>query len=114
MDKIKKYRKALKDILVRHSKIKFENMPLVKSEVIIDTNKRHFVLMDMGWSNLGFIHKWVFHLEIKEDKVYLHKNMTDFDIVEALIENGIKKTDIVISILEEPTNLSDTLFGEAA
>ena len=114
MDKIKKYRKILKDILIRHSKIKFENMPLVKSEVIIDSNKRHFILMDMGWSNLGFIHKWVFHIEIKDGKVYLHKNMTDFDIVEALIENGINKQDIMISILEDPTKLSDTILEEAA
>ncbi len=114
MDKIKKYKKILKNILVKHSKINFENMPLVKSEVIIDTDKKHFILMDMGWSNLGFIHKWVFHFEVKNDKVYIHKNSTDFDIIKAVIENGIPKSDIVISVLEEPTNLSDAILGEAA
>jgi len=114
MDKIKKYRKILKDILVKHSKIKFENMPLVKSEVIIDADKKHFILMDIGWSNLGFIHKWVFHFEIKKDKIYLHKNSTDFDIIKALIENEIPKDDIVISVLEEPANLSEVQLGEAA
>ena len=114
MDKINKYKKILKNSLNKHSKITFENMPLVKSEVIIDKTKNHYILMDMGWSNLGFIHKWVFHFEIKEGKLHLHKNMTDFDIIAELIENGIDKKDIVITILEGTDSLPTTQLGEAA
>jgi len=114
MDKIKKYKKIIRKVYLEMAKLQPENMPLVKSNIIIDKEERHFILMDMGWSQLGFIHNWVFHFEIKDGKVYGHKNMTDFDIVAELVENGIDKKDIVITVLEEPENLSEPQFGEAA
>ena len=114
MDKINKYQKILEEVLREQSEGKSENMPLVKSKLIIDKKEQHFILMDMGWSQLGFIHNWVFHIEIKDQKVHLHKNMTDFDIVGTLIENGIAKEDIIITVLEEPSNLSESQLGEAA
>ena len=76
--------------------------------------EKHFILMDIGWSDLGFIHNWVFHIEIKKEKIHLHKNMTDFNMVEALTDQGVPQSDIVISVLQEPTNLSDIQLGEAA
>lgn len=114
MDKINKYKKILKRVLDKHSKVNFENMPNLKSEVIVDTVKNHYILMDMGWTNLGFIHKWVFHFELKGDKIHLHKNMTDFNIVEELVENGINKDDFVFTMLNEPKDVHKAQLGEAA
>ena len=114
MEKIKKYQIILEKILNKHAKVKADNMPLVKSRVIIDQAKRHFILMDMGWSHIGFIHNWVFHFELIGDKVHLHDNSTDFDIIEELVEYGIAKTDMVISVLEEPDFDENGKLKEAA
>jgi len=114
MDKIKKYQNILKKTLEKQANINIANMPKVKSTLIIDKDKKHYILLDIGWNNDEFIHDWVFHFELKGSKIYGHKNMTDFDIVAALIENGIDKKDIIISVLEEPTNLSESQLGEAA
>lgn len=89
-------------------------MPNVTSKIIIDKKKKHFILIDMGWCNLGFIHNWVFHIEVKNSKIHLHKNMTDFDIVEELVENGIDKDDFVFTMLNEPKDVYKAQLGEAA
>jgi len=114
MDRIKKYQEILKKTFVEHTKISIANMPNVKSELIINEAKTHFILIDIGWHEEEFIHDWVFHFELKDSKVYGHKNMTDFDIVGQLIKNGIAEKDIIITILEGTDSLSETQLGEAA
>jgi len=114
MDRIKKYQKILKKTFERHAKINIANMPNVKSEIIIDEDKKHFILFDIGWHEDEFIHDCIFHFELKEGKVHGHKNTTDFDIIQELVENGIDKKDIIITILEEADSISETQLGEAA
>ena len=74
----------------------------MKPELIIDKNENHFILLDIGWQGDEFIHEWVFHIEIKDDKVWIHEDMTDRSIAKELIDAGIDESDIVISFWEMP------------
>lgn len=114
MDSVKKYQDILRKTLEAHTKISIANMPKVKSELIIDEGKKHFILIDIGWDKDEFIHDWVYHFELKNGKVYGHKNTTDFDIVGQLIKNGIAKKDIIISFLQEGQLDEETQLEEAA
>ena len=42
------------------------------------------------------IHFCVFHLDIKNNKVWIQENTTEFDLANELVEMGIPKQDIVI------------------
>lgn len=114
MNKPKKYRKILKDVLKKQAKITIANMPNVKSKLFVDAAKENYILLDMGWHEDEFVHDIVYHFEIKKGKIYGYKNITDFDIVGKLVENGINKNDFVFTVLNEPEDVQNEQLEEAA
>ncbi|MEZ4849172.1 MAG: XisI protein [Bacteroidia bacterium] len=64
--------------------------------MIFDTENNHFLLMDIGWDKDRFFHDCVFHLDIKDGKIWLQQNWTDADIAGELVDTGVPKSDIVI------------------
>jgi len=45
------------------------------------------------------VHTVTFHIEIKEDKVWVYENKTDIDLAKILVEMGIAKEDIELGYL---------------
>ena len=41
----------------------------------------------------------IFHFEIIDDKIWVHRNISDYDIVGDLEERGVPKSDIVLAFL---------------
>lgn len=56
----------------------------------------------MGWQDDEFIHEWVFHIEIRDNKVWIHEDLTDANIGQILIDAGIEESDIRISAWQIP------------
>ena len=52
------------------------------------------------------------HLDLKQGKVWLQKNTTDFNPVKDLVELGVKKEDIVLG-LQPPFKRPYTDYGVA-
>jgi hypothetical protein len=42
----------------------------------------------------------MFHLQIKNNKIWIHEDRTDFDIAGRLVDAGIPKSDIVLGFVE--------------
>lgn len=97
-----KYSQIIKSKLNEIAQSSIANLPDLKTELIIDKNKNHYILLDMGWQDNEFIHEWVFHIEIKNDKVWVHEDMTDVNIAQELIDAGINASDIRISAWQMP------------
>jgi hypothetical protein len=38
----------------------------------------------------------VFHFDIRNGKIWLQRNITEYEIVDYLMENGVSKDDIVL------------------
>lgn len=114
MDKLKKYQKILKNTLAQQAKVSIANMPLVKSKLFIDETKANYFLFDIGWHQEEFIHDCIYHFEIINGKIRGYKNITDFDIISTLIENGIDKNDIIFEFLEDFGEHQNEVLGEAA
>ena len=102
MEILTKYKHIIKEILEDFAKTTIANLPDVKTKLIIDKNDNHFILLDIGWQEDEFIHEWVFHIEIKEDKVWIHEDTTDANIAQMLIDAGIDESDIRISAWQMP------------
>lgn len=68
MEKINHYKKIVHQVLEGHLQDSIANMPEVHSKLIVDESKEHFILIDMGWNEKKYIHDWVFHIEIKDEK----------------------------------------------
>lgn len=99
MEKIAYYKSIVKEELAYYQAIKIYNAPQLTRQLIINTNETAFVLLDVGWFNDRYISDLVFHIEIKDDKVWIHADNTDVEIAEKLAKAGIPKLDIGLAFV---------------
>ena len=99
MEKIAKYSQILTDFLEEYSKIAYPNAPLLESQVISDTQRNHYELVNVGWHKGQFIHEVVFHFDIKDDKIIIQQNWTDIKLSKELVKRGVAFEDILIGFV---------------
>ena len=96
MDKITKYQNIIIAFLEEYAKIPYANSPDLEKQVIVDLKRNHFQLVRLGWDHKTFKHETVFHIDIKNEKVWIQQNWTDIEIADEFLESGIPPTDIVL------------------
>jgi hypothetical protein len=94
-------RQILLSELNKRASRRASNMPLVQRQLVVDADYRHFVLMAFGWAKSRYIHQCLIHVELIADKIWIHEDLTDPGIVEALRENGIPSRDIILGYVSE-------------
>ena len=95
MDKLAKYRQILADILLEYSQHKPANQDL-EVQAIFDEQRGHYQVVTFGWEGQKYVHYCLIHIDLKPDKIWIQWNMTEHDIAEDLVNNGVPKKDIVI------------------
>ena len=103
MDKVVKYRQLIKDLLNNYASPNMGDNKDLEEQLIFDDERGHYQLMSVGWQNNKRIYFCLLHLDIKNHKIWLQENSTDYDIVEDLIKLGVPNSDVVIGFL--PTNV---------
>lgn len=99
MDRLNLYRNSVKQIIERCYSIKSDN-PNIQVNLIIDQERNHFIVMDIGWENEeSRIYDVVMHLSIIENKIWIQKDVTDMNPAEELIQKGVPKEDIMIGFM---------------
>ncbi len=104
MDKITNYQNILTETIkeyhqfLAHSKVGEYDNSIKK---IIDLENNHFLLSIIGWQNNRFVYSVLFHFELKNDKVWIQQNNTEFAIADELVEKGVTKKDIVLGFISE-------------
>jgi hypothetical protein len=93
MDGLTTYRSAIQQILMNHQD---PDAIEVRSEVIIDRERDHYQLVNVGWQNDRRVYGCVLHLDIIDGKVWIQHNGTEFDIANELVALGIEKQHIVL------------------
>lgn len=98
MDKVKKYEAAILSILAEYAQLKYAN---VEGENILVSDKEncHYQIVTIGWSNDIFVHDCPIHLDIINGKIWIQRNMTEWDLGTMLEKHGVPKSDIVIGFL---------------
>ena len=97
MDKIKKYQEILIGYLSEYAKnSKLANMPDIENKIIVDKERNSYQLLRIGWQDNRYVFSVVFHFDIKDEKVWFQRNITERDVVDVLMERGILKEDIVL------------------
>jgi hypothetical protein len=96
MDKVEKYRNFVQEILEEigsHKSIPEE----IEGEIIIDRQRDHYLLVNVGWQEQKRTYGSSVHIDIKNGKIWVQRDLTDFGIVERLLELGVPKEDIVLA-----------------
>ncbi|MDZ7878493.1 MAG: XisI protein [Saprospiraceae bacterium] len=100
--KLKKYEKAILEILGEYATIKYQNVE-GRNQLIIDKENHRYQVVTIGWQGEQFVHDCPIHFDIINDKVWVQQNNTDWEVGDMLEERGIPKSDIVVGFL--PPNL---------
>ena len=72
------------------------NIPDVKAHVIVDRETNHFQFLRLGWQGSRFVFAVIFHFEIREGKIWIHRNNTEREVVDVFLEKGVASEDIVL------------------
>lgn len=109
MDKLKQYRQAVQQILTQEATKDAENDE-IESQLVFDTERDRYLLLDVGWQDLKRVYHCFIHIDIKEEKIWLQRNMTETDLAQALVSLGIPKEDIILG-LQPPYKRPYTGYG---
>ncbi len=94
MAKLTEYRQKVQDLLTELANYGSSDSE-VESQLIFDIERDHYQLAHVGWRNKHRIYGCVVHLDIKDSKIWIQHNGTEFDIGVRLAEMGIPKQNIV-------------------
>ena len=95
MDKLIQYRQIVQQLLQGYAAIGNPD-PEVETQIVFDTERDHYQLMNVGWKNRRRVYGCFLHIDIKDGKVWLQHNGTEYEVAEELAKLGIPKYDIVI------------------
>ncbi|MEQ9371940.1 MAG: XisI protein [Coleofasciculus chthonoplastes F3-SA18-01] len=99
MEKLEKYRSLVRQLLNTHTA---EDVKPSDSEIecqlIFDTEHDHYQLLDIGWDGLKRVYNCFIHIDIKDGKIWIQRNMTEADLAQDLVEMGIPKEDIILGL----------------
>ncbi|MEA5472166.1 XisI protein [Spirulina sp. 06S082] len=98
MERVEHYRKCICKLLTEECEKGAENTD-IESQLIFDRERDRYLLLDIGWQDHERIYACFIHLDIKESKIWIQRNMTEVDIAEELVNMGIPKEDIIIGLL---------------
>jgi hypothetical protein len=95
MDKLTQYREIVQQLLRGYAEIGSSD-PDVETQIVFDTERDHYQLMNVGWKNQRRVYGCFLHIDIRDGKVWLQHNGTEYEVAEELANLGIPKQDIVI------------------
>lgn len=100
MDKVKKYTKIIEKELnswIQNGKV---DVPEIELQLVVDRERSQFILLALGWKEEEYVHDWLFHIQIKEEQVWIHEDQTGVGIVKILQESGIPESDLILGFIE--------------
>ncbi len=96
LEKLSQYHQKIKDILVEYASIPYHYGEL-KQDWIVSEDGKHYLLITHGWENGVRVHGCVTHLEIIDDKIWIHRDGLEDGIANDLVRAGISKSQIVLA-----------------
>ena len=97
MDKVEQYRQILQDVLTAYATPRIPDADPIETQLLFDTKHDRYQALRVGWRNRAQVFLVIFHFEIKDGKIWLHQNATDYDIIEDIEAKGVPKSDIVLA-----------------
>jgi hypothetical protein len=96
MEKLEKYGLAAVNVLKDYVSEKVINN--VEEHLITDFQHGHFQVLRTGWiAESDFKMGIILHFQLKSDgKIWILANYTEDDVAQALVDEGVLKSDIVL------------------
>jgi XisI protein len=113
MERLEKYRKIIYELLTSHAACSYSEAESdVECQVVFDRENDHYQILDVGWEGLNRVYNCSIHIDIKDGKIWIQRNMTEADFAKELLEMGVVKEDIILG-LHPPYKRPYTGYGVA-
>ena len=99
MEKLELYRSCIKALLSEYAKLS-KSDDEAETELIFDTERDHYQVVNTGWKNRKPVYGCVLHLDIKGEKIWIHHDGTEIGIANELLKLGVPSSDIVLAFHE--------------
>lgn len=101
MDTLTNDRRILREILTDFAAIPYAGEANLQSQVVIDTEGDHYLLLTIGTDEEGcHVHECVFHVDLIDGKFWVQHDATDRPIAIELEAAGVPKNRIVLGFRE--------------
>lgn len=94
MEKLE-YRDLIKKIVQQYAKEQL-NRDDRKAQMVFDSERDVYLLLNVGWQDEERIHGCPIHIEILENKIWIQRDFTEEGLAQQFVELGVPKTDIVL------------------
>ncbi|MBS3025820.1 MAG: XisI protein [Dolichospermum sp. DET50] len=99
MEKLELYRSCIKALLSEYAKLS-KSDDEAETELIFDTERDHYQVVNTGWKNRKPVYGCVLHLDIKGEKIWIQHDGTEIGIANELVKLGVPNSDIVLAFHE--------------
>lgn len=95
MGALENYRQIIQHVLTRYTQIPY-TYGEIESKTLFDCEADRYMLISLGWQGVKRVHGCLIHLDIIDDKVWLQRDDTDYQVAKELEKAGIPKKSIVL------------------
>ena len=95
-DRIILFQKTLRQIFEKYSQFKLSYAD-VEIELVLDDDRGHYELWQIGWQGHKRIHACILHVDIKDGKIWIQHDGIHEGITDELLEAGIQPKEIVLA-----------------
>ncbi|NES70760.1 MAG: XisI protein [Okeania sp. SIO2D1] len=95
METLTTYQDIISKILNEYFQIPYSYGDLQR-KLIVSRDEKNYLLLTLGWQNDKRVHGCLIHLEIVDDKIWIHRDGTEDGIANELLAAGIPKEKIVL------------------
>ena len=88
------YPESVKTVLARHTKNHASKG--TEKELIFDCERNSYLVVHVGWENNERAYGTVIHVDIRDGKICIQRDLTEEGVASELVELGVPKTDIVL------------------
>ncbi len=97
MDNTKKYSIIIQKVLEEFVATRKSSKNEIQTLLLCDTVRHHYQIVRMGWPNEQQVFNVIFHIDLIDGKIWVQRNMSDYDIVGDIEVQGVPKKDIVLA-----------------
>lgn len=96
MADIELYRQYLREILTKYAQYSPPQTDM-ETHTIFDQEGDHYQVVTVGWEDGYRMYGCLIHADIKNGKIWIQYDGTEYSIANELIDRGVPKQDIVLA-----------------
>ncbi|NET00310.1 MAG: XisI protein [Sphaerospermopsis sp. SIO1G1] len=88
------YPELVKTVLTRNTEN--HRLEVTEKELIFDSERNSYLVVHVAWNNNERAYGTIIHVDIRDGKIWIQRDLTEEGVASALVELGVPKTDIVL------------------